>query len=586
MQYFYKKIAIVTFWLLLYNIEKSSYNQGEKMKGNTDGKKSLFASKLFATKVKSANVKAPELLFGYFLGPFGALLASGIFTSFLNRYWTDVLFVNYKDASGALPAAINTFLTLLPMLSAILIIAGNLVVGQLIERTKTKGGKARPWILLSSVLLAVACILLFVVPVGDGVNTPVTTMVLTAIAYNLYYSVAYPMYNTANSTLIPLSTRNSSQRGLLASFSNFAHLGVMGAGGMVFPMVVSWFLGGWDAPNRTAWTVAFIAIGVITFLFIILQYYFTRERVTEETYNIVSAEKKSIPVKKQLKAVGTDAFWWIVIAFYLIFQFSGSLKNMSVTYFCSDRFSESVFGEDLAMSIINILGAVPMAVAMAFIWPLSRKFGKRLVVAAGLVIGAAGGVLAGCFPDNFYVVCVGVALKSFGSSPACYMILAMIADVLDHIEAKHGFRCDGLTMSIYSSIMAASGPLAVGIFNAISDSGSNSAMVTVSYIWIETVVYGVCAILMIFFGVEKFLKKDREKILERQKAEALAAGVEWIEPEERLKMEQEVAEAEAEAARVAELKARCERKGLDFDREEAKYQAKREAKRAKKEKRK
>ena len=219
------------------------------MKGNTDGKKSLFAGKLFATKVKSANVKAPELLFGYFLGPFGALLASGIFTSFLNRYWTDVLFVGYKDATGALPAAINTFLTLLPMLSAILIIAGNLVVGQLIERTKTRGGKARPWILLSSVLLAVACILLFVVPVGDGVNTPVTTMVLTAIAYNLYYSVAYPMYNTANSTLIPLSTRNSSQRGLLASFSNFAHLGVMGAGGMVFPMVVSWFLGGWETPN-------------------------------------------------------------------------------------------------------------------------------------------------------------------------------------------------------------------------------------------------------------------------------------------------------------------------------------------------
>lgn len=550
------------------------------MKTNNDGRKSLFENPVFATKVKSANVKPPELLFGYFLGPFGALLASGIFTSFLNRYWTDVLFANYKDANGVLPANINTFLTLLPMLSSILIVIGNLVVGQLIERTKTKGGKARPWILLSSALLAVACILLFVVPVGNGASAPVATMVLTAVAYNLYYSVAYPIYNTANSTLIPLSTRNSNQRGLLASFSNFAHLGVMGAGGMVFPMVVSWFLGGWDAPNRTAWTVAFIAIGAVTFLFIILQYYFTRERVTEETYGIVSAEKKHISVKKQLKAVGTDAFWWIVIVFYLVFQFAGSLKNMSVTYFCSNQFADSVLGGDLAMSIINILGAVPMAVAMAFIWPLSRKFGKRIVVMCGLIIGAAGGVLAGCFPDNFYVVCVGVALKSFGSSPACYMILAMIADVLDHIEAKHGYRCDGFTMSIYSSIMAASGPLALGIFNAISDSGSNPAMVTVSYIWIETAVYGICAALMIFFTVEKFLKSDRERILERQKAEALAAGVEWIAPEERLKAEQAQAEAEAEAARIAELKARCAKKGLDFGEEEAKYQSKKEAKRA------
>lgn len=542
------------------------------MAKNSDGRKSLFESPVFATRVKSANVKAPELLFGYFLGPFGALLASGIFTSFLNRYWTDVLFVSYKDANGALPAFITTFLTLLPMLSAILIVAGNLVAGQLIERTSTKGGKARPWILLSSVLLAAACILMFVIPAGNGEGAPVAAMALTAVAYNLYYSVAYPLYNTANSTLIPLSTRNSSQRGLLASFSNLAHLGVMGAGGMVFPIVVSLFLGGWNTPNAAAWAIVFIAIGIVTFLFIVLQYYFTRERVTEEAC-YVAVKKAGVSVKKQLKAVGTDGFWWLIIVFYLIFQFSGSLKNMSVTYFCANQFADSVFGEDLAMSVINILGAVPMAVAMAFIWPLSRRFGKRVVVAVGLVIGLAGGVIAGCFPDNFYAVCVGVVLKSFGSSPACYMILAMLADVLDHIEAKRGFRCDGLTMSIYSSIMAASGPLAAGIFNAVSGGGSNSAMVTVSYIWIETAVYGACAVLMLFFTVEKFLKNDRVAILERQKAEALAAGIEWIEPEERLRAEQERAEAEAEQARLAELKAKCERKGLDFGEQEAQYQA-------------
>ena len=542
------------------------------MAKNSDGRKSLFESPVFATRVKSANVKAPELLFGYFLGPFGALLASGIFTSFLNRYWTDVLFVSYKDANGALPAFITTFLTLLPMLSAILIVAGNLVAGQLIERTRTKGGKARPWILLSSVLLAAACILMFVIPAGNGEGAPVAAMALTAVAYNLYYSVAYPLYNTANSTLIPLSTRNSSQRGLLASFSNLAHLGVMGAGGMVFPIVVSLFLGGWNTPNAAAWAIAFIAIGIVTFLFIVLQYYFTRERVTEEVC-YVAVKKAGVSVKKQLKAVGTDGFWWLIIVFYLIFQFSGSLKNMSVTYFCANQFADSVFGEDLAMSVINILGAVPMAVAMAFIWPLSRRFGKRVVVAVGLVIGLAGGVIAGCFPDNFYAVCVGVALKSFGSSPACYMILAMLADVLDHIEAKHGFRCDGLTMSIYSSVMAASGPLAAGIFNAVSGGGSNSAMVTVSYIWIETAVYGACAVLMLFFTVEKFLKNDRAAILERQKAEALANGEEWIEPEERLRLEEEEANRIADEARKAELKAKCERKGLDFEEQEAQYQA-------------
>jgi len=544
-------------------------------------KKSIFERPLLSTKVKSANVKLPEMLFGYFLGPFGALLASGIFTSFLNRYWTDILFANYK-VNGALPENINLFLTLLPLLSAILIVAGNLVAGQLMERTKTKAGKARPWILLSSVLLGAACVVMFIVPMGNGTETPVLTMALTAIAYNLYYSVAYPLYNTANSTLVPVSTRNGNQRGLLASFSNFASVAVMGAGGMVFPMIISWFLGGWETPNKTAWAVAFIAIGIVTFLFTVLQYYFTRERVTEESMHIASVAKEKIPVKKQLKAVATDRFWWIVIIFYLVFQFGGMFKNLSITYFCTDRFSgTAIGGEDGsgAMAIINILGAVPMAVAMAFIWPLSAKFGKRIVVLIGCAIGLCGGVIAGIFPNNFYAVAVGVALKSLGSAPACYMILALIADVLDHIEAKCGYRCDGLTMSIYSSIMAASTPIATGIFNAISGGGANVMANTISYIWIETIGYGACIVLMIFFGVEKLLKVDRQTILERQKAEALAAGEEWIEPEERLRLEEEEANRMADEARKSELKARCEKKGLNYDEEEAKYQTKLEAKR-------
>ena len=561
------------------------------MMANSQKKRSIFQNPLLSTKVKSANVKPPELLIGYFLGPFGALLASGIFTSFLNRYWTDVLFANYRVQTGVdeagkaimeLPAGspIATFLSLLPLISTVLIVAGNLLVGQLIERTKTRAGKARPWMLLSSVLLAIGCIVLFIAPMGNGTDIPVLTMVLTAIAYNIYYAIAYPMYNTANSTLVPVSTRNSSQRGLLASFTNFAHLGVMGAGGMVFPLVVSLFLGGWDNPSLSGWTITFVVIGVVTFLFVVLQYYFTRERVTEESFHLESEEKPkaSISMGKQFKAVGTDAFWWIIIGFYLIFQFSGSLKNLSCSYFCSVQFDGTVYG-DFAMTIINVLGAVPMAIAMAFIWPLSRKYGKRLVVMVGLLVGAAGGVIAGIWPDNFYAVCVGVALKSFGSSPACYMILAMISDVLDHLEAKHGFRCDGLTMSIYSSIMAATTPLAQSFFNAISNGGANGTMVTVSYIWIETGVYVACALLMVLFIVEKFLKSDREKILDRQKAEALAAGIEWIEPEERLRREQEEAERLSEAARIAELKAKCEKKGISFEEEEAKYQARLSAKR-------
>lgn len=76
-------------------------------------------------------------------------------------------------------------------------------------------------ILLSALTLSVASVLMFIVPF-EGM----AKMVWIAIAYNLYYAVAYPIYNTANSTMIPVSTRDSKQRGALASFTNVAGLGV------------------------------------------------------------------------------------------------------------------------------------------------------------------------------------------------------------------------------------------------------------------------------------------------------------------------------------------------------------------------
>ena len=171
----------------------------------------FWSTPLTNSLVKSQDVKLPEMVFGYFIGPFGALLSSGIFTSFLNKYLTDVLRLD------------TGFLSVLQLVSTLLIVAANLIVGQLIERTKALAGKARPWVLLSALTLSVSSVLMFIVPFEGTAK-----MVWVAIAYNLYYAVAYPIYNTANSTLIPVSTRDSKQRATLASFTNVAGLGVMG----------------------------------------------------------------------------------------------------------------------------------------------------------------------------------------------------------------------------------------------------------------------------------------------------------------------------------------------------------------------
>ncbi len=470
---------------------------------------------LTKSAITSDKVRLPEMLFGYFIGPFGALLSSGIFTSFLNKYLTDVLLLD------------TGFLSVLQVVSTIFIVAANLIVGQLIERTHAMAGKARPWVLLSALTLSVSCILMFVVPFEGTAR-----YVWIAIAYNLYYAVAYPIYNTANSTLIPVSTRDSSQRGVLASFTNVAGLGVMGVGSMIFPILVSNVMG----TKQHMWLIVMVGVGIFSALTIFLQYKFTRERVTEESFGKASesGKAKTASMGQQLKAVTSEKWWWLVILFYMVFQWSGAIKNGSMSYFC--EWVVGATGEidwGFAQTILSVMGAIPMAVAAVFVVPLANKFSKRIVVCAGMIVGVIGGVIAGLFSDNFIMVAVGVALKCLGSSPACYLILAMLADVIDHIEFKSGIRTDGLTMSIYSSLMVAATPIMNAVFmallggsgyvappegevvEAITQSAATQGTITLSYIWIETVAYAVCAVLIFLFTVEKNLPEEQKAIAER-----------------------------------------------------------------------
>lgn len=479
--------------------------------------KDIWENPFLSSGIKTDNVRLPEMIIGYLIGPFGALLSSGIFTSMLQKYLNEVLGLS------------NGFLTVLPLISTIFIIIANLLVGQLIERTHVLAGKARPWILLSAFTLSIASVLMFIVPANGTAR-----MIWIAVSYNLYYSVAYPIYNTANSTLVPVSTRNTKERGAIASFTNVAGLGVMGTGSMVFPILASNLL----KDNQHNWFLVMLAVAIITAMTIFLQFKFTRERVTEENFfggnhENDENEVKTVSVKEQLSAVASEKWWWIIIIFYLLFQWSGAIKNGSMTQFCEWVLNLDIVGNDwgIAQTILSIAGAVPMAVAAVFVVPLANRFGKAKVTFAGLVIGAIGGALAGFFNHNIVMVGIGVGLKCLGSSPACYMILAMLADVIDHIEYKSGIRTDGLTMSIYSSLMVAASPIGTSIMNGLlTGSGFDKNLVfgqgaqsmaaqnalTVSYIWIETIAYACCAILIMFFTVEKNLVKEQQEIAKRK----------------------------------------------------------------------
>lgn len=589
---------MLTLNLSKHHLRRDIMSQGKEKKA----KKSFFDNPLLSTKVKSAKAKIfPEGALGYFVGPTLALLSNSILSGYLNKYMTDVLNMTVwaKD-----------FLTWLPIISVIFVVLGNIVVGRLMDHSKTRAGKARPILLLSAVLSVVALIVLFIATPFNTAESPtsIITLVVFAIGYNLWFAVAYPFYYTPHSSLVTLSTRNSTDRSLLATISNATALAAMGLTSMILPFFMGLLFvgngnenGGID-PQKSYhnWQIFVIALMVITFIGTIIEYYFTRERITEESFSLQQGDgaeqKKAAPLSKQAKVCLKDKYWWIIICFFFLYQLGGMLKNCSQIYYCQSWFP--INGEYSAANggtfqgTLSIIGAIPTAVGMLLVWPLANKIGKGKSILFGAFISVIGGAIGFINPSNFALVTTSFVIKALGSTPAMYISLALMADILDHEEAVYGIRTDGLTMTVYGAIMAGMTGIANGIINAVlvaagydsADLTHNLGNVQQATLWTfiggETICYACIAILFFFMNVEKFSKIDHETIVADQKAAAEAKGITYVSAEETLKLQEEESKRMSRENDLNELKARCEKKGLNYENELAAYEAK-EAEKAK-----
>ena len=549
----------------------------------------FFQNPALKTKINSSGVKIQEMLIGYFLAPLCAMMANSIFSAYLTRYYADVIGLTDKQ--------FGIFSMALPIVSTVFVIAGNILVGQWIDNTRTPAGKARPYLFLAAPIMAVAIILLFMTPGGDNVQSTnyLMKMIWIAVSFNLFYAIGYPCYYTAHSSMVALSTRNGGQRGLLATLSNASMVAAAGVGASILvPILLQpiMFVTGADgtidrAASYNNWRMLGIALAVLTFLGIMLEYFFTRERITEETMNLNVKEEK-IPMRKHIEVCTKEKFWWMVVIYILFFQMGQLVKNTSMSFYARWMFDSVLSSSNpeatsgALMSTLGLVGGLPSAVGMVIAWPLASKLGKKRAVVLGLILSLIGGIVAFINVHSFPIVTFGVVLKAVGIIPSQYVMVAILSDVLDHLEAKNGFRSDGFTMSIYGATMVGLAVLSMGIVNIfLSSMGYDASLTTqpasaqtgmvIAYLCMDMIGFVISIAALWGMNVEKYLDEDKEKILERQKAAVIAEGGTWIPPEERERLETEKAEREAEEERIKELKAKCAKQGLNFEEENKKY---------------
>lgn len=329
-------------------------------------KAKIFEKRALDSRLISPEVTAKEKWLGYLLGPSGALLLNAVLATYLNVYYTDVL--NLTTVWG------GAFLAVFPIVSKIIDAITNIVMGYIIDRTHTKQGKARPWLLLSAPLVAVTGILLFTVPTGNQTVQVIWVM----LSYNLFYSFAYTIYNMSHNLMVPLSTRNTEQRGVLSVFNQVSTIMMSGIiVALIFPMLIMPQLG----VDRSKWITTMSILSCIALPLTLMEYYFTKERITLEGGE---QEKPSVAMKTQLKAIFSDKYMLITFIYFLIYTVGSTIKNISLVYF--SNYVLGTYNDGKTQTMLSVIGGIPMGIGIFAVWPLAKKirqaqyYGYRLRV--------------------------------------------------------------------------------------------------------------------------------------------------------------------------------------------------------------
>ena len=277
------------------------------------------------------------------------------------------------------------------------------------------------------------------------------------ISYNLFYSFAYTIFNMSHNLMVPLSTRDGTARGSLSVFNQITTImmsGILVA--LVFPMVIMPAIG----VDKSKWITLMSVLSILALPLTLLEYFFTKERVTEEA---AGEEDEGLSFGQQLKLLFSDKYMVLMYVYFLVYTVGVTLKNLGLVYYCN--YVLGTYNDGVTQMLVSVIGGIPMGIGIFAVWPLAKKFGKRNVTMVGFVLYAVGSLICWLFPHSLVIVLIGQFIKNVGGLPCSYVFMALFADCLDHLEWKTDKRIDGAAMSIYNIIAVAMVGIMTGVFN-------------------------------------------------------------------------------------------------------------------------
>lgn len=439
--------------------------------------------------------------FAYGCGDFGCNILYVAMSTFLVFYYTD-----YAHVSSL---AVGTIMLVSRIFDGI----SDIIMGVLVDRTNSRFGKARPWLLRMCIPFAISGVLLFSVPTS-WTNT--AKLVYIFITYNLMSTVFYTAINVPYSALNALMTQNPYERSVLSIFRNLmATAGTLIINTFTLPLVEAF------GNNASAWTKAFIVLGAFAVIAFLINFAGTKERV-KSVASVEEGQTEKIPVLVGIKALFQNKYWIMMTVILCVFWMMYSITAGTTTYFAKD-----ILGNVDLIAEINSIQNVATIACMFITAGFVKKYGKRNIFCVGLAAQGVGLLILSYLGGNYTMIIVSSIIRGIGGSCVGATMWAMVSDTVDYGEWKTGYRTEGLINSASSfgyKVGSGIGSAVLGFIlevggysgEAVVQSTKAITSINICYIWIPIVTYIIALIIMYFYHLDKEFEGIVEELDQRR----------------------------------------------------------------------
>ena len=399
------------------------------------------------------------------------------------------ILIFYTDTYGISAAAAGTIM----LIARFWDMVSDPIMGIIADRTKTRWGKFRPYILWMALPYSVLAVMAFTTP--DFGNTG--KIIYAGVTYILLMTV-FTAINLPYSSLGAVMTSDSYERAGLNSYRFiFAFIGQFIVSGTALSLAL--YFGKGDSAKGYQYTL--ILFSIISFIMFMITFKTSKERVQPP-----KAQKENL--KEDFRNLFKNRPWVILFFVGIISFVMFAIQNLSIAYYF-----KYYIGREENVQLFNIIGTVALIVAIPFSKPLAKRFGKRNVfLASSLLSGFFFILLYLPGVNDIYMIYGFNILAKISYAPAVPLLWTMLADTADYSEWKTGRRATGLTFSAATFAQKAGwgigGALAgwlLAIFKFTPNIEQAESAITGIKLMISVfpgILYMSCAILLFFYSID------------------------------------------------------------------------------------